>query len=132
MLLLPSFKISGKLSIFESRSTNWLTFLAASAPFAIAIEQSLSFKARQSFTPSPVIPTKWPLSLRAVTIFFFWSGLTLPKILKLSIISGISSSLTCDISTLLISLIPALLAILETVTGLSPLMILISIHCSLK
>ena len=37
-----------------------------------------------------------------------------------------------DISTHLISSIPALLAILETVFALSPLIILISTPCSLK
>ena len=44
----------------EFKRTMWLTLLTASFPLAIAIEQSASFNAKMSFTPSPVIATVFP------------------------------------------------------------------------
>ena len=80
IVLLPSSTTLGIESKLESIKTIWLTFLAASLPFIIAILQSASFNARTSFTPSPVIATVWPSFLSIITIFLFSSGLTLPKI----------------------------------------------------
>ena len=63
----------------ESSNTTCAVSLAASAPEPIAIEQSASFIAKISFTPSPVIATFKPVSFKAFIICLFCSGLTLPK-----------------------------------------------------
>ena len=52
---------------------------AASLPEAIATEQSASFMARMSLTPSPVIATVWPAFCIACTSFCFCAGVTRPK-----------------------------------------------------
>ena len=52
---------------------------AASLPEAIATEQSASFMARMSLTPSPVIATVWPAFCMACTSFCFCAGVTRPK-----------------------------------------------------
>ena len=53
----PSATTAGMDAKFESISTIFATCRAASLPEAIAIEQSASFSASTSFTPSPVIAT---------------------------------------------------------------------------
>ena len=63
----------------ESSNTTCAVSLATSAPDPIAIEQSDSFIANMSFTPSPVIATFNPSSFKALMICFFCSGFTLPK-----------------------------------------------------
>ena len=65
----------------ELRRTSLAERRAASEPSPIAIEQSASFMARISLTPSPVIATVLPCFLRARTRDFFWAGLTRVKIL---------------------------------------------------
>ena len=54
---LPSATTLGIEEKLLSKSTSELTFFAASEPDAIATEQSASFSASTSFTPSPVIAT---------------------------------------------------------------------------
>ena len=63
----------------ESSNTTCEAFLAASDPEPTEIEQSASFIAKMSFTPSPVIATFNPCSFKALIICLFCSGLTLPK-----------------------------------------------------
>ena len=58
MVRLPSATTSGIAAKSLSTRTSWDTFRAASLPEAIATEQSASFSARTSFTPSPVIATE--------------------------------------------------------------------------
>ena len=84
--------------------------------------QSLSLRAKTSFTPSPVIATVWPLSLSDFIISLFCSGFTLPNIVYLSTALFISSLvLSVDASIYLSAfLIPAVFDISDTVTGLSP------------
>ena len=60
--LLPSSTTSGIHEKSDYRSTSCDACAAASLPEAIAILQSASFKARTSFTPSPVIATVFPAS----------------------------------------------------------------------
>ena len=62
---LPSATTLGMEAKLLSKSTKLLTFLAASDPDAIAMEQSASFNASTSFTPSPVIATVCPFALSA-------------------------------------------------------------------
>ena len=64
---LPSATTFGIDAKLLSRSTRLLTFFAASEPEAIAIEQSDSFNASTSLTPSPVIATVCPFAFRAFT-----------------------------------------------------------------
>ena len=90
--LLPSPTTSGILEKSESRSTIWAALLAASLPDAIATLQSAHFKASTSLTPSPVIATTFPAALNASIIFFFCSGITLPKTVYFSTACVISSS----------------------------------------
>ena len=59
-------------------STRWLTFLAASLPEATEMAQSASFRARISFTPSPVIATVLPADFIERTNIAFCSGETRP------------------------------------------------------
>ena len=75
----------------ESSNTTCDAFLAASDPEPTEIEQSASFIAKISFTPSPVIATFNPNSFKALIICLFCSGLTLPKILYFSTALCISS-----------------------------------------
>ena len=63
----PSATTLGMDAKFESIKINELTFFAASEPEATVIEQSDSFSAKTSFTPSPVIATVCPLAFRALT-----------------------------------------------------------------
>ena len=80
IFFLPSYTISLIFPKSESSNTTCAVSLAASAPEPIAIEQSDSFIAKISFTPSPVIATFNPNSFKALIISFFCSGFTLPKI----------------------------------------------------
>ncbi len=63
------------------KRTSFAARRAASEPSPMAIEQSASFMARISFTPSPVIATVFPCFFRALTRDFFWAGLTRVKML---------------------------------------------------
>ena len=76
----------------ESNKTSCDACAAASLPDAIATEQSASFSAKTSFTPSPVIATVLPAFLRALTNLRFWSGVTLPNTVYLNTASSIASS----------------------------------------
>ena len=75
----PSATTLGMAAKSLSSSTSWATWQAASAPEAMAMPQSASFKASTSFTPSPVMATVWPWLWRARTIFRFWLGTTRPN-----------------------------------------------------
>ena len=75
----PSSTTSGMRAKSESSSTTCAACAAASLPEAIATEQSASFMARMSFTPSPVIATVWPAFCMACTSFCFCAGVTRPK-----------------------------------------------------
>ena len=57
MTLLPSATTDGMAAKLDSSRTICETWLAASEPEAIAMEQSASFSASTSFTPSPVMAT---------------------------------------------------------------------------
>ena len=120
--LRPSSTISGSTLKSEVSRVSWAAFFAASAPLAIAMEQSAVFRAGMSFTPSPVIATLWPFRFRAATSAFFCSGVTRPKTVHSShAFSSSSSVCSVDISTYLSQAgIPARFAIMDTVSGLSP------------
>ena len=75
----PSATTSGSAEKLELIETRCATFLAASEPEPIAIEQSATFRAKMSLTPSPVIATTWPASLSDSMIVCFCSGETRPK-----------------------------------------------------
>ena len=80
----PSATTLGIEPKLESSNTKWLTLRAASEPLAKAIEQSASFKAKMSFTPSPVIATVFPNSFKVITNNFFCAGETRPNTVYLS------------------------------------------------
>ena len=75
----PSATTFGKAAKSLFSSTSWATWQALSAPEAMAMPQSASFRARTSLTPSPVMATVWPALCRARTILRFWLGTTRPK-----------------------------------------------------
>ena len=75
----PSEMISRMWEKSESSSTTCAAWRAASEPAPMAMEQSASFMARMSLTPSPVMATRLPVPLRASTSCFFCSGFTRPK-----------------------------------------------------
>ena len=105
----------------------------ASAPAAIAIEQSAAFSAGISFTPSPVMATLKPFFLSASTSFFFLCGVTRPNTVYRDTASSKPSSDRDDASTAFSAPnTPASAAIAETVPGSSPEIILTSTPCSLK
>ena len=61
------------------KSTILADLLAASEPSPIAMEQSASFMAKISLTPSPVMATVLPCFLKALMRLFFWVGVTRAK-----------------------------------------------------
>ena len=75
----PSSTTSGMRAKSESSSTTCAACAAASLPDAIATEQSASFIARMSLTPSPVMATVCPAACMARTSFCFCAGVTRPK-----------------------------------------------------
>ena len=77
----PSSIILGTAEKSDFKRTSLADLLAASEPSPMAMEQSASFMANISLTPSPVIATVLPCFLRARTRDFFWAGLTRVKIL---------------------------------------------------
>ena len=133
MTCLPSATTLGRDENFEFMRTRFEMLRATSLPSAIAIEQSASFKARVSLTPSPVIATTLPFCLSVFMIACFCSGETRPKTVNLSAISQTSSMLIFSSETYLsASSTPTFLAMLATVCGLSPEIILISTPLSLN
>ena len=56
----PSSRMWGRAVKSESSSTTWAACRAAWLPWAMAMEQSAFRMARMSFTPSPVMATRWP------------------------------------------------------------------------
>ena len=76
----PSAMILGTPEKSELKRTSLADLLAASLPSPMAMEQSASFMARISLTPSPVIATVRPCFLRASTRCFFSVGVTRVKI----------------------------------------------------
>ena len=125
----PWYKITGNVFIWFSNKTRLATLLHACEPEPIAIEQSASFNAITSFTPSPVMATVLFLLFKANTSSFFCSGVTRPKIEYES--TTISTSFIVDIS-ILFDVKPAFLANASTVLGSSPEIIFISTPCFLK
>ena len=124
---LPSSTTAGNLAKLESSKIICEMFLAASAPLAIAIEQSERFKAKISLTPSPVMATVLPASFRAITKTSFCSGVTLPNTVYCKAIFLTSSKDIPSNETYLSALaIPASDAIADTVLALSPEITLIS------
>ena len=86
------------------------------------MEQSASFRASTSLTPSPVMATVWPARFSAFTRRRFWSGVTRPKTTVSAAAASISSSVTRVRASTQRSApgIPARLATSDTVMGLSP------------
>ena len=76
----PSNTASFKDEKLESIRINCEIFLAAELPDATEIEQSDSFKAKISLTPSPIIETLCPFIFIAIIISLFLSGVTRAKI----------------------------------------------------
>ena len=132
--LLPSINTSFSTLKSEFSSTICETCFAASLASGSVILQSDSLNAITSLTPSPVIATLWFLACRAFTIILFWCGNTLANILYFSTRSTISASLPIVDKSIYdsYSSSPAVFAILETVSGLSPEITLTSIPCFLK
>ena len=130
----PSSTICGIREKSESSSTNCATCEAAWEPEAIATEQSASFKAKISFTPSPVIATVCPAFCKIFTILRFSSGFTRPKtVFSNTIFSKSHPSDKFERSTnFLAFLIPAFSATIETVSALSPEITFTSTPCSAK
>ena len=77
----PSATTDGMEAKSEFISTRSEICAATSLPEAMATLQSASFKAKTSFTPSPVMATVCLFSWRAWTSSFFWLGFTRPKTL---------------------------------------------------
>lgn len=77
----PSSIMLGTAEKSESRRTSLALRRAASEPSPIAMEQSASFMAKISLTPSPVIATVRPCLFRAEMSCFFCEGVTRVKIL---------------------------------------------------
>ena len=75
----PSCTTRGMEAKLESSSTRLDTVRAASLPEAMATEQSASFRASTSLTPSPVMATVWPSAFRALTKASFCWGVTRPN-----------------------------------------------------
>ena len=71
--------IDGTAEKSEFRRTSLAERRAASEPSPMAIEQSASFMARMSFTPSPVMATVLPCFFKALMSCFFSFGLTRAK-----------------------------------------------------
>ena len=98
------------------------------------MEQSASFNAKISLTPSPVMATVLPKSFNVLMINFFCSGDTLPN----TVVPFLTSLMTSDSlfpsreTNLSAPSTPALAAILDTVIGLSPEITLTSTPDSLK
>ena len=130
---LPSSTTAGKRAKLESIKIICEMFFAASAPLAIAIEQSERFKANISLTPSPVIATVFLASFKAITNASFCSGVTLPKT-----VYSLAIALTCSrlIPSREINLsaltMPASAATAATVLALSPEITLISTPLALN
>ena len=134
IFLLPSETIFFIWAKSESIKTTFEASLAASLPVPIAIEQSASFIAKISLTPSPVIATFKLSDFKLLIICFFCSGLTLPKTVYFLTTSSISESKIIVFISIYFSafLIPAAIATLDTVIGLSPEITLTSTPCSSK
>ena len=90
--LRPSSTTAGIFPKSDSSSTSCEACTAASLPEAMATEQSDSFIARISLTPSPVMATVCPASFSALTKSFFCSGETRPKTVYLRIADFAASS----------------------------------------
>ena len=104
-------------------STMWAACFAASEPDAIAMPQSASLIASTSFTPSPTMATVMPAACHALMKACFCSGLTRPKTLYFmtACLKAVGSSGSLVASTYFSApAMPAFLATLETVSGLSP------------
>ena len=133
-VLRPSSTTCGIPEKSESSSTTWALWAAASLPEAIATLQSASLSANMSLTPSPVIATVFPSSLRILTKDLFWAGVTLPNTVhSVNAFLILSSSVRVVASTYFSApFIPASIATRDTVTGLSPEITLISTPCFAK
>ena len=90
----------------------------ASLPDATVIEQSDSFIARISLTPSPVMATVCPAFFNALTRMAFCSGVTRPN--TLYFVALAASLIPSRLTYLSAPSTPARFATSETVTGLSP------------
>ena len=130
----PSRTTCGMEAKFESKSTSWETFRAASLPEAIATLQSASFSASTSLTPSPVIATVCFFFCRACTICFFCWGDTRPNTAYRSTASSMSSWVCRVVASTYRSASGSStrLAMVDTVMGLSPEMTLRVTPCSAK
>ena len=87
----PSSTTEGIFEKSLSSRTSCAACAAASLPDAIATEQSASFNASTSLTPSPVIATVLPFFFKAWTNCRFWSGVTRPNTVYFRIASSSSS-----------------------------------------
>ena len=133
MTLLPSNTTLGMEAKLLSINTIWLTFLAASLPEATLTAQSASFMARISLTPSPVMATVLPNDLIALIRMAFCSGDTRPNTVYL--LATDTTSLSFSPSSEIYwsaSVTPTRRATSDTVTGLSPEMILTATSFSLN
>ena len=118
----PSWTTTGMEAKLESSSTRLETVRAASLPEAMAMEQSASFRASTSLTPSPVMATVCPWAFRALTKLSFCWGVTRPKTEYSFTARRISSSVRRVVASTYLSACsrPAFRAMLATVTALSP------------
>ena len=130
----PSATTDGMAAKLDSSSTMCETWLAASEPEAMAMEQSASLRASTSLTPSPVMATVCPSSLSARTKRRFWSGVTRPKTVYFSTASAMSPSVSSVRASTYFSapFIPALFATSETAMALSPEMTFMATPCLAK
>ena len=132
--LRPSLTTFGIFEKSDSKSTTCEACTAASEPLAIATEQSASFSANTSFTPSPTIATVLPASFKMLMIRRFWSGVTRPS----TVFSSTPFLKSTPEPSLVASThfsapkIPACFATSDTVSGLSPEMTFTCTPCSAK
>ena len=76
----PSATTAGRELKSPSIRTSWAACSVASAPPAMAMEQSEAFSEGMSLTPSPVMATLCPAAFRASTKICFRAGVRRPKI----------------------------------------------------
>ena len=131
---LPSATTSGRWAKSLSASTISATFLAAAEPDAMATEQSASFRASTSFTPSPVMATTWPASRSVRTRRRFMCGVTRPNTRHSATAAATSASVSRVEASTHFSApgTPTAAAMLDAVRGSSPEMTRMSTPCSRK
>ena len=130
----PSCTTLGMDEKSEFSSTISETWQATSLPEAIATAQSADFRAKTSLTPSPVMATVRPAAFMASTSIRFCFGVTRPKTVYCSAAALTSAGVVRVRASTAFSAsgMPARMATLATVAGLSPEMTLTCTPCSAK